>query len=162
VTSIAGVTAAGRAGAADRPAWRIAIADGDPVEANAVVLAIGGALAGGIAYAQGVDARPGAALRASIDAPLTLGAHGRPLEIAGSLYSVSPEDGARPFAAGRLLERVGVLIDDDCRCAGAPDGLFATGDFVADVPRTWLRALELGVRAGLGAARSTSTSPQRS
>jgi glycerol-3-phosphate dehydrogenase subunit B len=151
-------------------AWRVTREEGEPIDADAVVLAIGGVLGGGIAYVPPEDRLPGGstgvgagasrprpALRASIEGPLTLGARGRPLEIAGSLFGLSPGDGspgdlALPFAAGRLLERAGALVDDEGRCVRAPGGLFAAGDFVADAPRSWLRALVLGARAGLGAA----------
>jgi hypothetical protein len=154
-----------RVAAHEAPAWRIGMAEGEPIEADAIVLAIGGVLGGGIGYVPPEDRLPGGtasvgagasrprpALRASIEAPLTLGAHGRPLEIAGSLLGLSPGDVALPFAAGRLLERAGALVDEEGRCVRAPAGLFAAGDLVADTPRSWLRALVLGVRAGLGAA----------
>lgn len=157
-------------------AWRVCmeegeIQEGEPIDADAIVLAIGGVLGGGIGYVPPEDrltegttsagagaSRPHPALRASIEAPLTLGARGRPLEIAGSLLGLAPAnlapgDLALPFAAGRLLERAGALVDEEGRCAGAPAGLLAAGDFAADAPRSWLGALVLGVRAGLRAAR---------
>jgi len=134
-----------------------------------VVLAAGGLLGGGLEYAPSeamlAAALPRGArapLRATLDGPLTLGAHGRPLEAPGSLFGLAPEQIAWPFAPDGLLSRAGVLVGDDGRCATAPQGLFAAGEIVADAPRTWLIALVGGAVAGAAAARSIdAASPAR-
>ena len=149
-----------RAGAgAGSGAWRVTTDDGQSIEADAVVLATGGLLGGGIEYApsEAIPATtlpPGsrAPIRASLDAPLTLGAHGRPLEVPGSLFGLAPEQIAWPFAPDGLLARAGALVEGDGRCTGAPPGLFAAGELVADAPHTWLRALIDGANAGGAAA----------
>jgi glycine/D-amino acid oxidase-like deaminating enzyme len=151
--------------------WRVTTEDGTVLEAHGVVLATGGLLGGGIEYTPS-EAAPAAALpssarapfRASVDAPLTLGAHGRALEVPGSLFGLEPErlasafaDGAAgpggPFAWGATLERAGVLVGDDGACLNAPRGLFAAGELIADGPRTWLHALTSGALAGAYASR---------
>jgi len=143
--------------------WRVARAEGPTLEATAVVLALGGLVGGGLAYSPGEAAEasvlPPASLppfRLTVDVPAArLGARGCPLEIPGSLFGIPPESLAWPFAADPLMERVGVLVDADGRAA---PGLYAAGETVADAPRTWLRALESGVRAGSAAARDAVTS----
>ncbi len=149
--------------------WRVTTVDDVSFDADAVVLATGGLLGGGIEYAPS-EAIPGGAvpasarspLRATLDAPLLLGAHGRPLESPGSLYGLAPEEIAWPFSSDGLLARAGVLVGEDGRCAGAPAGLFAAGEIVADAPRTWLAALIAGATAGVSAARPTGeASPAR-
>jgi glycerol-3-phosphate dehydrogenase subunit B len=140
--------------------WRVTTDEGRTFEARAVVLATGGLLGGGIEYAPSdaaaaaaVPAAARAPFRASIEAPLVLGAHGRPLESPGSLFGLEPERLAWPFASNGSLERAGVLIDQDGACLDAPRGLFAAGELVADGPRTWLHALTSGALAGAYAAR---------
>jgi len=151
--------------------WHVTGYEGTSFEAHAVVLATGGLIGGGIEYAPS-EATLAAALpssarvpfRASVDAPVVLGAHGRPLELPGSLFGVEPERLAwpftgeptgptGPFTGGGMLERAGVLVADDGACFGAPRGLFAAGEVVADGPRTWLHALTSGALAGAYAAR---------
>ena len=51
----------------------------------------------------------------TLDGPAAVGAHGRPLEVPGSLFGVPPEALAWPFARDPLIERVGVLCDEDGR-----------------------------------------------
>jgi glycine/D-amino acid oxidase-like deaminating enzyme len=164
----AGVTlAAGRvvsvepsAGAPDR--WSVHM-DDRVVDAEAVILAAGGLVGGGLEY-QPSEAMLAAALppaarpvfRCTIDAPVRVGAHGRPLDVPGSMFGVAPESIAWPLSRDALMERVGVLCDDVGRVAPR---LYAAGELVADAPRTWLRALESGVRAGLAAARETVKVP---
>jgi glycerol-3-phosphate dehydrogenase subunit B len=149
--------------------WRVTLVEGEPLDADAVVLATGGLLGGGIEYAPSeamlalaVPPRSRAPLRATLDAPVSLGAHGTPLESPGSLYGLPPEEIAWPFASDGLLARAGVLVGEDGGCLGAPVGLFAAGELVADAPRTWLGALVAGATAGVSAARpSGETSPGR-
>jgi len=142
--------------------WRISLADGAMLEAHALVLALGGLVGGGLDYSPGEAAEasvlPPASrppFRLAIDvAAATLGAHGRPLEVPGSLFGMAPESLAWPFSTDALMEHVGVLVDDQGRAA---PGLYAAGETVADAPRTWLAALESGVRAGSAAAREAVT-----
>jgi glycerol-3-phosphate dehydrogenase subunit B len=154
-----------RAGSPHGGGWRVTTTEDAFLDADAVVLAAGGLLGGGIEYApsevipaMAVPPRSRVPLRASIDAPLALGAHGRPLESPGSLFGLAPEDIAWPFSPDGLLARAGVLIGEDGRCAGAPPGLFAAGELVADAPRTWLGALVAGATAGVSATRPTGES----
>jgi hypothetical protein len=95
-------------------------------------------------------ARP--TFRSTVDAPVTIGAHSRPLDLPGSLFGVQPEAIAWPFVADPLLERAGVLVGADMRPVQAPAGLFACGELVADRPRAWLDAFATGVRAGASAS----------
>ena len=136
--------------------------DGRSLDADAVVLATGGLLGGGVEYAPSeailATALPPwsrAPLRVSLDAPVSLGAHGRPLEVPGSLFGLAPEQIAWPFSPDGLLGRAGVLVGDDGGCVGISRGLFAAGELVADAPHTWLRALVRGAGAGVSAAQSS-------
>lgn len=139
--------------------WQI-LDDHYVVEVAAVVIATGGLLGGGIEYRSPtmvdvIEARtPPAPLRMSLACPLVVGVDGKPLEPASSTYGAVPEGLAWPSAAHPLLERAGVLLDGEGR--GPAPELFAAGDVVADAPRTWLRALSDGLRAGAAAARFTS------
>ncbi|WP_394840017.1 FAD-binding protein [Pendulispora rubella] len=135
--------------------WTVELEDGEPLAASAVVLAAGGLVGGGIAYdpseaqvASEVPAQARPVFRTGIEAPGMLGAGGRPLELPGSLFGVPPESIAWPFARDPLMDRVGLLVDGAMRVKGAPGGLLACGDLVADRPRTWLEAWRSGVRAG--------------
>jgi glycerol-3-phosphate dehydrogenase subunit B len=152
------VVAAGRVVRVEYQAgeWRVERDDGAvSLTASRVVLAAGGVLGGGIAYtpsdavfASAVPSRARATFVETIAGPLVVGAHGKPLPLPGSLSGVPSESLAWPFSRDPLLERVGILTDDDGRVAGAPPGLFAAGELVADRARTWLASLESGVRAG--------------
>lgn len=143
--------------------WHVALADGAALEATAVVLAVGGLVGGGLEYAPGEAAEASALppasrppFRLTIDIPAAkLGAHGRPLETPGSLFGIPPESLAWPFTPDGMMERVGVMVDEDGRAAPT---LYAAGETVADAPRTWLRALDSGARAGSAAARDALTS----
>jgi hypothetical protein len=143
--------------------WLVATEEGATLEADAVVLATGGLLGGGLEYFPS-ESMPAAALppcartplRFTLDAPLIVGENGLPLELPGSLFGVAPESLAWPFSRDALLERAGVLVDADGRVRAfgdGPRGLFASGELVADTARTWLAAFSSGVRAGAAAAR---------
>jgi glycine/D-amino acid oxidase-like deaminating enzyme len=148
--------------------WRVRV-DDDWIEADGVVVAAGGLIGGGLEYQPGESVKASvlpplaqAPFRVALDAPLPLGARGRPLEVPGSLFGIPPEAIAWPLAADPLMERVGVLCAEDGSVA---PGLHVAGEIVADAPRTWLQALESGVRAGIAvAARAavTSTAPRPS
>jgi hypothetical protein len=88
-----------------------------------------------------------------MDAPVTLGTHGRALEAPGSQFGAEPERVAWPFVNDGLLERAGVLVDQDAACVGAPRGLYAAGELLSDGPKTWWHALTTGALAGAYAAR---------
>jgi len=158
-------------GRSDVAIWRVILGGDSSLDAEAVVLATGGLLGGGLEYAPSeailaaaLPPHASAPFRASLEAPLRLGAHGRPLEVPGSLFGLAPEQIAWPFSADALLARAGVLVGDDGRCAGSPPGLFAAGEIVADASRTWLRALIDGANAGVLAASvrtSGGASPAR-
>jgi glycerol-3-phosphate dehydrogenase subunit B len=133
--------------------WVVAEESGRTHGARAVVIATGGLVGGGLAYAPGEAARATAlppaarpAIVLSVRAPLTVGMGGRPLDVPSSLFGLAPESISRPWVTHPLLERAGALLE------GAPDGLLAAGEVAADVPRTWLASLADGVRAGLAAA----------
>jgi glycerol-3-phosphate dehydrogenase subunit B len=142
--------------------FSVELEDGEALEhLDAVVLAAGGLVGGGLAYTPAGSvlapefpprARP--LIRATVDAPVVVGAHGAPLQVPASLFGAAPESHAWPFVEDGLLDRAGVLVDRDGRVAGAPPGLFAAGELVADQPRTWLVALATGARAGAAAAQT--------
>jgi hypothetical protein len=152
-------------------ALRVIVDGGGCIEARAVVLSTGGLIGGGIEYTPSeaalATALPPTArvpLRLNLDAPVSLGAAGRPLEVPGSLFGPAPESIAAPFVRDALLDRAGVLVADDGAAlatssapASASTGLYAAGEIVADAPHTWLRAFAGGVRAGSSAARHALT-----
>jgi glycerol-3-phosphate dehydrogenase subunit B len=140
-------------------AWRVTTTAGTQLEALAVVLATGGLLGGGLEYAPlgrildaPVPPRAHPPIRLTIDAPVSMGAYGRPLEAPGTLFGAAPEHLAWPSAPDGLLERAGVLADEEGRCLRAPPGLYVAGEIVADATHTWLRALLSGASAGAAAA----------
>jgi glycerol-3-phosphate dehydrogenase subunit B len=150
-------------------AWRVSTDEGTTWEGDAVVLATGGLLGGGLEYAPSEHVEASALppfartpLRLTVSAPLVLGTQGRPLELPSSLFGVGPEALAWPFVRDGLLDRAGVLVDDDGAGLGAPGRLYAAGETVADAPRTWLASLASGVGAGSSAARDALTGPRRS
>jgi glycerol-3-phosphate dehydrogenase subunit B len=145
-----------RARAAAVVGARVMTDEGQPLEADAVVLATGGLLGGGIEYAPSESMLASAlpphariAFRLTIEAPVVLGAHGRPLHLPGTLFGVAPESLSWPFAHDPMTDAVGVLADAHGRAA---EGVYAAGEIVADAPRTWLAALAAGARAGAAAA----------
>jgi anaerobic glycerol-3-phosphate dehydrogenase len=146
--------------------WRVTVEGGEAFAGDAVVLATGGLLAGGVEYAPSeallASALPPFAsvpfrLGVELEAPHDLGSHGRPLQLPGSLFGAPPESLAWPFAGDPLMERVGLLVGPEGLVG---PGLFAAGEIVADAPRTWLRSLDSGARAGVAAARETFASPE--
>jgi hypothetical protein len=100
------------------------------------------------------------AYRCTVDGPWSLAARGKPLDAPGSLYGVPPEDVCWPLAPDPLADRVGVATSEG-RVVSAPGrvapAVHAAGDIVADVRRSWLEALDAGVRAGQAAARDALT-----
>lgn len=142
-------------------AWSVATdASGGPsvLEADAVVLAMGGLIGGGIEYAPAesifASALPPFArrpFRLTIDAPLVLGANGSPLELPSTLFGRPPESVVWPGTGDSLMDRVGALCDSDGR---TESGLFVAGDLRADRPRAWLDVLATGAAAGATAAKT--------
>lgn len=137
---------------------RVELESGATIEGDAVVLATGGLVGGGLEYTPGgaVSAAavpPGArpTFHVTIDAGLTLSAFGRSMELPGSLFGAPPETHAWPFAADSLLEHAGVAVDEDGKVRGL-GRIYAAGELVADRPRTWLDAALSGARAGARAA----------
>ncbi len=129
---------------------RVETEAGELFAADAVVLATGGIAMGGVHYTPAEATLAGElpttvtpAFALGLAAELTLGANGRPLLQPGSAQGPQPEHLAWPHRQTPVLERIGVLA--------APPGLYAAGDLVADAPRTWLGALESGLRAGAAA-----------
>ncbi|MGH7435957.1 MAG: hypothetical protein ACRENE_09810, partial [Polyangiaceae bacterium] len=119
-----------------------------------------GLLGGGVEYRSPAAtditegrALPAPVLRLTLECPLVLGVRGKRLEAASSTYGTVPEGMAWPASAAPILERAGAMVDGEGR--GPAPGLLAAGDVVADAPRTWLRALAGGLRAGAAAARFT-------
>jgi len=133
-------------------ACTVELADGATLRADAVVLATGGVLAGGIAYTPG-DAAAARAIPApthapfalSYDAPVALGRGGHRLVVPGSVFGVAPESLTWPHADPPEIESVGILVD--ARLRAAPR-VFACGDALEGRPRTMLAALVSGVAAG--------------
>lgn len=136
----------------DNDLLALSLADGSSLTATVVVLATGGLIAGGLQYspAESIAAgelpvRSELPFRLTYGAPVTLGAHGRPLLIPGSLFGDAPEALAWPFVRDASFERVGILTESGL----AAPGVFACGDAEADGARLWLGALERGTQAGL-------------
>jgi glycerol-3-phosphate dehydrogenase subunit B len=143
-------------------AWGIVVSSGAEtleIECDAVVLATGGVLGGGLAYtpagsyvAKALPDTPRPLLQVTCEAPVTLGANGRPLDDPSSLFGGAPERHAWPLSEDPLLDRAGILVGDEGEVQGAP-GLFAAGEVAAGPSHTWLAALASGARAGRAAAR---------
>jgi glycerol-3-phosphate dehydrogenase subunit B len=121
------------------------------LDADAVVLAVGGLVSGGIRFT------PHEPFTLSVAGPAVFALRNAPLITSGSPHGAPFESfawtGERP-AAG--FERVGIWTSDDGRLR-AIDGsprptLFAAGDAVADAPRTLIDAICSGSIAGRAAA----------
>lgn len=137
-----------RAVASAGEGWRVELgpsrsgAGGDKtLEADAVVLAVGGVAAGGVVLDEPLAGhRGGASFHLSLRAPVRFELDGVELDGVSSLHGVDFE--ACGLAA---LARVGVLADGaEVR---AQRGLFVAGDAVAGRPRTVLEAARAGIAA---------------
>jgi glycerol-3-phosphate dehydrogenase subunit B len=152
-------------------AWRVdtrASAPEASYAGDAVVLATGGLVGGGLEYtpsgasfANDLPAEPRPLLRSTLDAPVTLGAFGRPLDDASSLFGSAPETHVWPHSQTPLLDHAGIRVDASGHVIAAPQGLFATGEVAAGPVHTWLSALTHGARAGAAAAVPTGTGVPR-
>jgi glycerol-3-phosphate dehydrogenase subunit B len=125
------------------------------LEADAVVLALGGLVAGGVAWA---PARGGHGFELSVACGASFASGGRPLVPTGSPRGALFEPFAwsgRAYAAG--FERIGVWTDAEGRARDregkALGWLYAAGDVAADAPRTLLEAIRSGIAVGTLAAR---------
>ena len=144
---------------ASKSGWRVDLEDGTSLDADAVILATGGLVGGGLAYspaasAVGAELPPNATatIRSTVACDVVLGERGEPVGPPSSFFGAQPEAIAWPFARDAWIERVGILVDDLGRARGAGGSLFACGDALADRPRAWLDALASGARAGANAA----------
>lgn len=143
------------------------------LDANKVVLAIGGVAGGGLTLSSSAleglddDARSRAPIfTASVSNPAAVAAFGRPLTLASSPYGPSFEAFAWSASRGRsLLEAAGLYVaSDGCALkAGGEriDWLSVAGDAIADRERAVLAALRSGILAGRRAAGEGSTSARR-
>jgi glycerol-3-phosphate dehydrogenase subunit B len=118
------------------------------LDADRVVLAMGGVAAGGI----GMDpARPdhpgGARFHASLRAPVAIEIDGLCVDAVSSLFGIDVSAWGM-----NVLERIGIATDGVC-VRGSP-GLFAAGDCVAARPRTALEAMTRGAEAARAALAS--------
>jgi hypothetical protein len=130
--------------AASESLW-LELEDNSRLEGRAVVLALGGVVAGGVVL------RPEAGgdklrFQLSLAAPATLRLDSEAVDAGSSLWG--PSFHRLGMAA---LERVGVRADAVGRVSGGMR-CFAAGDLVAGRPRTVLEALNAGIVAGRGAA----------
>jgi len=141
----------------DGDALRVTVAaDSEPIEAHAIVLAIGGVAGGGIQYEppenhedQDGPAAGRAPFALSLQAPVALQAQGLPIEIVSSTFGPALDEVAWPTDPDPgLLEAVGIACDGPV----AAPGIYAAGDAVEDRPRTRLQAVFSGLRAGAAAA----------
>jgi glycerol-3-phosphate dehydrogenase subunit B len=138
---------------AQNEAFLVTLEDGATVAGDAVILAIGGLLGGGIRY------QPGAfgegrelPLAARADFALSLALSGVEVETAGpgtgptSLFGAAPE--ALFAGPSAVADRVGLVCDANGGARGPYARLYACGDLVARAPRSALHAIESGLRAG--------------
>lgn len=134
---------------------RVVLAMGDPLPADAVVLAIGGLVGGGIVYApseHGAGPEGADRMRAPLHASVVCGAR---VEIRGevgpgsSTFGPALDDVAWPVGAvPGALERAGLREAD----LAAISYLHGAGEVIANLPRTVGVAVSTGRRAGNAAA----------
>jgi hypothetical protein len=165
-----------RAALPDEPgSFAVAFGDGSVqplLTCNAVVVATGGLVGGGLRYVPNeVQTRAGSPRRelpapgapwlsASVDGPFRLGVSGRRLVAPATLHGAAPETLVWPFVEAGELERAGILVEPSFAAREGPAGIYACGDAVADHERTWLFALASGAEAGFAAAqRGTGPRP---
>ena len=145
---------------AGKSGWIVDLEKDASLDADAVVLATGGLVGGGLAYSPGaasvaaeLPANAIPTIRSTVDCDVVIGERDVPVVTPSTLFGAQPEAIAWPFARESWLERVGVLVDASGRARGTADGFFACGDALADRPRAWLDALASGARAGANASR---------
>jgi hypothetical protein len=113
----------------------------EQIVADAVVLAAGGLVGGGVQLALASEAG-GAGIRLAFRAPAPISLDGAELATSGSLHGME----LTRLGVG-ALERVGIATEGASVCGAV--GLFAAGDCVAGRSRTMIEA----VRSGIEAAR---------
>jgi hypothetical protein len=120
-----------------RARWRVSVAGGERFTADAVVLALGGIVSGGIALDRADNQVKHGGFRPGVAAPLTVHVKGQPSDSVASLHGFDfTEYGLS------VLSRVGALPNADARA------LRVAGDLMAGRPNTALQA----VWSGSGAA----------
>jgi glycerol-3-phosphate dehydrogenase subunit B len=127
--------------AAHDDGWHVEFAGRQKLLADAVVLAVGGMVSGGVRLLNGVASRT--AFKLSLEAPVRFELDGHDLDAPSTLHGIDFQ--AHGLAA---LQRIGIATDG-VRVQGQAK-LFAAGDVVSARPRTVLEA----IRAGLAAARA--------
>lgn len=142
--------------------WTVSLEDEISFDADAVVIATGGLVGGGLAYAPAASesaaelpsaARP--TMRSTLDCPVAIGESDAVARAPSTLFGTQPEAIAWPFSRDPWLDRAGALVGDDGAARGvSARGLYACGDVVADRPRGWLTALASGATCGAAAARA--------
>lgn len=136
--------------------FEVALDGAEPAASDAVVLALGGLVSGGVRFdppeqSAGLDMAAAArcSFQLSLSAPVRLQVDGRALDVGSSINGPALDQLAWPSDADPgYLELVGVACDGE-QCG---ERLFAAGDVVADRPRTLLQAVHSGIRAGAAAA----------
>jgi hypothetical protein len=122
--------------------WALELDGRAPLEANKVLLALGGLVSGGVrATLPGEAPHTGFALSVEIEPPPSLELDGEPLRPMGTLHGF--DLASRGLG---VVERVGVACDHGQLTGVA--GLYAAGDVIAAAPHTLLAAAESGLRAG--------------
>ncbi len=138
--------------------WRVECEQQETRDADAVIVASGGLIGGGLEYKPG-EVRAAAELaefspttfHSTIQGDFIIGMHGRPQEIPGSSAGIAPESLAWPFETDPTLEKSGILMSPHGEVLNAK-WLFAAGDVTSDRPKTWLEAFVQGVSVGTRAA----------
>ncbi len=146
-----------KAARASKTGWRVDLERDAWLDADAVVLATGGLVGGGLAYSPAAAELPPNAtptIRSTVLCDVVLGERDAPIGPASSFFGAQPEALAWPFASDAWIERVGILVDASGKTRGTPGGLFACGDALADRPRAWLDAFVTGANAGAHASAS--------
>jgi glycerol-3-phosphate dehydrogenase subunit B len=142
---------------ASKTGWRVDLERDAWLDADAVILATGGLVGGGLAYSPAAAELPPNAtptIRSTVACDVILGERDEPIGPASSFFGAQPEAIAWPFAHDAWIERVGILVDASGKTRGTPEGLFACGDALADRPRAWLDAFVTGANAGAHASAS--------
>lgn len=134
----------------------VRLASGEVLGCDAVVLATGGLIGGGLELSRAVEGgRAEAPFVAPLASGVALAAFGEPLDSISTPWGLALDemgrDGRDVFAA------VGLATLEDGRARGrdgrAVERLFVAGDARADRPRTLLEAVASGLVAGEAAAR---------
>lgn len=148
----------------DEEQWHVAVGQGEGSHAaDAVVLASGGLVGGGVIYrpaehlgARDLPPRAVVPFQLNVDVEVPMGLRGRRLDPTSSLHGPALDEEAWPRGprAG-ALEAAGVLCDGvvvRSDALGRARPLYAAGDVIADRPRAVLQAIASGVLAGARAS----------